>query len=254
MAMRRLAVWIDILGLNGKPRLSALGVAIAYVSVAVAQSAEWSSAAVMVGAAVAVVAIAETVASLAAHAIRTVGGTEVLAGAVTLAVIATFYATMLPALDFRWALGIDAHASNYVAVGWTVAVNALGKWALWCWTGTRKAGEFRGALATVAVLTITLAGMASPGATTQWDGPRRIEAFLERVTPPGSSAVAVKATLRRHGIECEEGAWVMPGTTWCDAEFGRYRLVFHTSVQAEFFFDDRGRLRDINVVKSVDAR
>jgi hypothetical protein len=207
----------------------------------------------MVGAAVAVAAMAETAASLAAHAVRTVNGAEAMAVATTWAVIATFYATMLPALDFRWGLGIDAHASNYVAVLWAIAVNAFGKWALLCWTHRARAGESSRVLATGAVLATMLAGTITPGATTQWDGPRPIEAFLAKVTPPGSSAATVTATLRRHGIECETHASAMPGTTWCDAEFARYRLVFHTSVRAAFFFDDRGRLRGIDVAKEVDA-
>jgi hypothetical protein len=253
MAMRRLVIWIDILGLNGQPRLSALGVAIAYVCVAAAQSADWRAASVMVGAAVVVVAMAETMASLAAHAVRTVSGAEALAVAATWAVIATVYATMLPALDFRWGLGIDAHASNDVAVLWAIAVNALGKWALWCWTETAKAGEASRALATAAFLGITLAGTISPGATIEWQGPRQIEAFLASVTPQGSPAGTVTTTLRRHGIECETHASAMPGTTWCHAALAEYRLVFHTTVQAAFFFDDRGRLRDIDVVKDVDA-
>ena len=139
--MRHLTGWADILGLGGQPRLSALGVAIAYVCVAAAQTVEWNSAAVMVGAAIAVLAGTETVASLAAHAVRTAGGTEAAAGAATLAVIATFYATLLPTLDFRWALGIDAHASDHVAVGWAIAVNVFGKLALWCRTRTRKAAS-----------------------------------------------------------------------------------------------------------------
>ncbi|MEO5821511.1 MAG: hypothetical protein ABIT71_13480 [Vicinamibacteraceae bacterium] len=167
--------------------------------------------------------------------------------------IAAFYATMLPALDFRWALGIDAHASNYVAVVWAIAVNGLGKWALWCWTGTRKAGDFRNALATGAVLAMMLAGAISPGATVQWDGPRSIEALLARVTPPGSSAASVKGTLRTRGIECEENPSGVPGMTECGGRFGRYRLVFETSIRADFYFDDTGRLTEIRVLKDVDS-
>ena len=57
----------------------------------------------------------ETMTSLPAHAVRPARRNRGGGRYCSLAVIATFYATLLPTLDFQWALGIDAHASDHVA-------------------------------------------------------------------------------------------------------------------------------------------
>jgi hypothetical protein len=107
-------------------------------------------------------------------------------------------------------------------------------------------------------------GLLVKGGAVQWGQPQSIEAFLAELTPLGSSRIAVQQTLESYGVRSDytpvhvsAGSTYPPaalgGDGWQRALVSEYRFILVTSVEAYFYFDGSGRLREIKVRKTVDS-
>jgi hypothetical protein len=241
--------------------LSALAVSAVLLVVVVLQAD--SAAGPLVGTAAAVGCVAEAAGFLATILARRLLKRSASSLVVWLVVVVWIYWAFLPPLDLRWSLGIGGDGSALVTALWALGIHALCRYSV-----DQLAVESRrrslGVAASAGVVALAICGAAARGAVVQWAAPSTIERFLVARTPLGSAQSTVRASLHAVGIASRPGGSraypghqyppaTVGGAAWERALVGEHRLIFVTSVEAYYHFDDAGQLAEIRVRKTVDS-
>jgi hypothetical protein len=178
--------------------------------------------------------------------------------------IAVIYAIALPTLDLRWALRVDAAASDAVGVAWAAGLNLIARHGTWRWRSAGGHPSWADSATIGAAAALFVFPALSPGAIARWGEPATIEAFLAGATPAGTSDEAVSLALNERGVASTQitgrilpGAERRPygpGVTRCRyGLIAEYGFGFPVSVQAYYYFDRDSKLVDITVTKSIDS-
>jgi hypothetical protein len=240
--------------------VSALAVSAALL-VAVVLQAD-GAAGPLLGTAAIVGCVAEGVGCLAAGLVRR-RKRSVATWLVWLVVVVCVYWTLLPPLDLRWSLGVAGNPSALVTALWASGIHALCRYSLDQTAHPRERPSL-GIAALAGAVALAVCGAVATGSVVQWAAPPTIELFLLSRTPLGSPQSTVRASLSGVGLASRVGGSraypgnqyppaEVGGATWERALVGEHRLVFATSVEAYFYFDDAGRLAEIRVRKTVDS-
>ena len=120
----------------------------------------------------------------------------------------------------------------------------------------------------VVLLAALLAGGWSYAAYQQkfniwWQSPQEIRGRLLREIPTTSTEdqvlrwlknKGITASIRRHHVEAgDHPVSTTRGEAWTEAVLDRHGIIFATSVEVYFIFDEQRRLVDIGVRKTTDA-